>query len=241
MKSIKQISLRRKLLVSFTVFTFLLLLVTVVYFYYQSMENINAYAEQELNNASQNFIKQFKKEINDSYVELTNFISEADLNYQKNDKQNSIIKFLRIFDKKYSSLEKINFRTKKYVSYKPVRFFDGSIDVEVKKLQYKENSKVLPPHIKDSLRDRNYFINYQNIGSHELRIIIPFRSESGWILIGNLSLDHIAKSAASNLNLNNYKQIYIVSKRGNIIFSTDKKMINRPILDLDRKLKTIYD
>jgi len=241
MKSVKQMSLRRKLLVSFTVFTFLLLLVTVVYFYFQSMKNINSYAEQELNNTSQNFIKQFKKEISDSYVELTNFISESDLNNPRDDQQNSIIKFLRIFNKKYLSLRKINFLTKKYVSYRPVRLFDGSIDIEVKELPFQNNSEIIPPHIQDSLRDRNYFVNYKNIGTHELAIIIPFHSENGWILVGNLSLDHIAKNASTNLNLNKYKQIYIISKRGNIIFSSDRKMINRPVFDLDKKLKTISD
>ncbi|VAX16166.1 hypothetical protein MNBD_IGNAVI01-2130 [hydrothermal vent metagenome] len=239
MKRIKEMSLRRKLLVSFTIFTFLLLLVTVVYFYFQSMKNINSYAEQELENTSRNFIKQFNKEINSSYVELTNFISESDLNDAKNDQQNSIIKFLKIFNKKYLSLEKINFLKEKYVSYKPVRWFDGSIDVKIKELQYKHQSKILPLNIKDSLRDRNYYVNYQNIGSHELTMIIPFRNENSWILVGNLSLDHIAENAASILNLNNYKRIYIVSKRGNIIYSSSKKMINRPIFDLDAKLKTV--
>ncbi len=229
-------NIRNKILLSFTAFAFLLLAVSVNFFYFQSRKNILYHIEKSNKKLSKLFTAHLNKSVDNSFVELSGFIQmgiEPKASGSTSEWiKNNIVNFLTVVPNKYSKIILLNPRSEKMLVFIPQRLFTGKIYVEKKKEEISVLKKSVVRQIADSLEaEKQLIINADKFGG-EILLVVLLEKQSKLKLIAYLKIGKIANEALTNLPLNISQLIFVADRSGRIIFSSDKKMINRRLKEI---------
>ncbi len=229
-----RLNIRKKILFSFMAFAFLLLLVVVNFFYFQTVNNIKERALSRSVRTASQFKIQMDKNIDDSFVELKGIVyfglkgtlvSNPDFNRKLHE---NIVNLFSIFPAKYSKLILIKFNSAQISVFTPLRLFNGKITVEEKSERISFLSPSLIRKISVSNKKRQIIRDASKSGK-ELILVSPVRRTNDIKLIAFLHTEKIAGKALRNLSLPDNESVFLYDKDNRIVFSSEKVMINRLI------------
>ncbi len=227
-----RLNIRKKILLSFMAFAFLLLLAVVNFFYFQTKNNIKERAESNSVRTSNQFKIQMDKNIDDAFVELKGIVdfglkgtvaSNPDFNKKLHE---NIINLLSIFPAKYSKLILIRLNSDQISVFTPLRLFNGKITVEEKSEKISFLNQSLVNKISVSNKRRQIISDAAKSGK-ELILVSPVKKTNDIRLIAFLRTGKIAGKALRNLSLSDNETVFLFDREQRIIFSSEKIMINR--------------
>ncbi len=226
------LNIREKILLSFMAFAFLLLLAVVIFFYFQTENNIKERAENNSVRTASQFKIQMDKNIDDAFVELNGIVNFglsgapfSNRNFNKKLHEN-IKNLLSIFPAKYSKLILIKLSSDQVSVFTPLRLFNGKITVEEKSEKITSLSQSLVNKISVSNKRRQIIRDAAKSGK-ELILVSQVKRTNDVILIAFLRTEKIAGKALRNLSLSDNESVFLFDRDQRIIFSSKKVMINR--------------
>ncbi len=236
-----RLNIRNKILLSFTAFAFLLLAVSVNFFYFQSEKNIFRRAEKSNLKIIEQSKSQFDRSVDNSFVELSGIIQMgSNQNGSENAAErikNNVANFLTVIPDKYSKIILLDPASEKMLLFTPARLFTGKITVEERKEKISTLRKSVARQIADSLEAKKQIIKNVNKSGGEILLVILADKTSKLKLIAYLKINKMANEALRNLSLNASQSVFIVDKDKRIVFSSDKKTINRRLKEIDAQNK----
>ncbi len=229
-----RLNIRKKILLSFMAFAFLLLLVVVNFFYFQTRNNITERAEKNAVRTSKQFKARLDKSIDDAFVELNGIIgfglrksAVPGKGFDRKLREN-VKDFLSVFPAKYSKLILIKLNSDKISVFSPLRLFNGKITIEEKAENISSLTQPLIRQISAANKERQIIL--RNLKSGKEQILVCRINKSEEIkLIAFLRTVKIARNALLNFSLPENGSVFLVDKDNRIVFSSQKEMINRQI------------
>ena len=229
-----RLNIRKKILLSFMAFAFLLLFVVVNFFYFQTRNNITERAEKNSLRTSKQFKARLDKSIDDAFVELNGIIgfglrksAVPGKGFDRKLREN-VKDFLSVFPAKYSKLILIKLNSDKISVFSPLRLFNGKITIEEKAENISSLTQPLIRQISAANKERQIIL--RNLKSGKEQILVCRINKSEEIkLIAFLRTVKIARNALLNFSLPENGSVFLVDKDNRIVFSSQKEMINRQI------------
>ncbi|NOX19509.1 MAG: HAMP domain-containing histidine kinase [Chlorobi bacterium] len=235
-------NIRNKILLSFTAFAFLLLAVSVNFFYFQSKKNIFRRAEKSNRKIVKQLKEQFNRSIDNSFIELYGFsqIGVVQNNSSEAEKKikSNIVNFLSVLPNKYSKIILLKPDSEKMSVFSPLRIFTGKITVEEKEEVISVLKKSVIRQISDSINAEKQIIKNIDKSGREILLVLQADKLSGLKLIAYLKIDKIADEALRSLSLNSSQFVFIVDKDKRIVYASDRKMINRRFKEIAPGIET---
>ena len=222
-----------KIILLFTVFTFLLITAIFLYFYISNLEYIEDQSKANIGFYSALFIETFQKEINNTYLEL-NGLRDQLINYSDHVQSGSNIQtdfsktlktYLLIYPYKFLDIFISYNSWTKVFKVSPTRTFNGDLSftenwIDSKKL------KELKINTSERLKPEQ---NYNKFWMDELKLQLPASSEKPLEFFVILKLDYLIELSISRINFPRTISLSLVNNDSVVVFSTIKKNTNQHI------------
>ncbi len=233
-----KIKIRYKILILFTLFTLVLLLTIVVYFYINGIKYVKEQAVEKCNNYTVQFVNILEEEIRHSVIEIAglrtqlSFIPTDGNDIPPPEFADAVEAFLHTYANKYSSITIFNKNLDSVARLSPVRLFTGDLVIQrdirsINTLIMKNPATIAKDYTGKELVFSN--ISKSDTGIY---IVSTFDEMTAWNLLFILRLDAIAEKGIQTINLDREATIAIYDSAGITVFCSDKKYIHQAVSQL---------
>ncbi|MCX6151442.1 MAG: ATP-binding protein [Ignavibacteriales bacterium] len=230
----KQTKLKHKIILLFTVFTFTILSIVIIYFYFTNKKYIQEQSQFEIKSYSNQCFDAIQKEIEYSQFELNDLTSQLEFIVSEsgglyNDEVTNVFqKFIDSFPFKYSKVIVFNQNRKECIIGIPTRVFSGEIlaDISQADSSFQRKELLNLKEIMENNKSKNMVFNIDN---KELNFLLKDSHKNNFVLLAKSNIDNFIEQALSKINFPNSISVFLASYDGVVLFATDKKLQNQQV------------
>lgn len=226
-----KLKIKYKVILLFTVFTFLLLTAIFLYFYLSNLGYIEEQSKANIDFYSVLFIETFQKEINNTYLELDNLKDQLKNNSylvkpgsnNETDFSKTLNTYLLIYPYKFLDIFISYYKWSKVYKVSPARSFNGDLTLTkdwIETFRFDE----LKRHASNNTRQDNY-----KFWKDEFILSIPASEDKPLEFFVILKLDYLIEQSISKINFPGTISLSLVNKDSVVVYSTIKKNTNQHI------------